>query len=144
MKTAQAAACWTSRTSCHRRWWCVAAGAQQRHTGGEQLWQCVFKGQQCEGLESPGSACTSPAHTAAVSAAPCVLPLRPPSADRPRTHCVGPYMQADLNGDGKPEIITATPEGDIRVLAPRKAGDGFAQALQLSGGGWGWSGDTRW
>lgn len=46
-----------------------------------------------------------------------------------------PALQTDLNGDGKPEVITATPDGKIRVLAPRRAGDGFAEALVLSGAG---------
>ena len=38
-----------------------------------------------------------------------------------------------MNGDGKPEIIVAAPDGNIKVLAPRRFGDGFAQALLLSG-----------
>jgi len=41
-------------------------------------------------------------------------------------------LQADLNGDGKPEILTATPGGILLVLAPRRHGDGFAPALVLS------------
>lgn len=39
-----------------------------------------------------------------------------------------PPPQTDLNGDGKPEVLTATPDGLLRLLAPRKFGDGFAQA----------------
>lgn len=42
-------------------------------------------------------------------------------------------MQADLNGDGKPEIIAASPTGTLKVLAARHSGDGFAQAQLLSG-----------
>ena len=41
-------------------------------------------------------------------------------------------MQADLNGDGKPEVLVAAPNGKLLVLAPRRAGDGFAPALVLS------------
>ena len=37
-------------------------------------------------------------------------------------------LQTDLNGDGKPEIITATPGGRLHILAPRRFGDGFAKA----------------
>lgn len=37
-------------------------------------------------------------------------------------------LQTDLNGDGKPEVITATPSGKIQILAPRRFGDGFAKA----------------
>lgn len=43
-----------------------------------------------------------------------------------------PPVSADLNGDGKPEILTATPGGILLVLAPRRHGDGFAPALVLS------------
>ena len=42
-------------------------------------------------------------------------------------------VQADLNGDGKPEIITANPTGKLQILAPRHFGDGFAKA-EVSGG----------
>lgn len=41
-------------------------------------------------------------------------------------------LQADLNGDGKPEVLSATPNGVLLVLAPRRPGDGFAPALVLS------------
>lgn len=40
-------------------------------------------------------------------------------------------IPADLNGDGKPEIIAAVPGGRIQVLAPREHGNGFAPALLL-------------
>jgi hypothetical protein len=43
-------------------------------------------------------------------------------------HPVPPPIVADLNGDGKPELVTATPSGRIQILAPRRFGDGFAQA----------------
>lgn len=42
--------------------------------------------------------------------------------------CPSQLPQTDLNGDGKPEILTATPDGKLRLLAPRKFGDGFAKA----------------
>ena len=42
-------------------------------------------------------------------------------------------LQTDLNGDGKPEIITATPGGRLHILAPRRFGDGFAKA-EVKGG----------
>ncbi|PRW61178.1 FG-GAP repeat-containing isoform B [Chlorella sorokiniana] len=47
-------------------------------------------------------------------------------------HVVPPPLVTDLNGDGKPEVLTATPDGLLRLLAPRKFGDGFAQAELLS------------
>ena len=47
-----------------------------------------------------------------------------------------PSLQTDLNGDGKPEIITATPGGKLQILAPRRFGDGFAKAEV----GWGGAG----
>jgi hypothetical protein len=37
-----------------------------------------------------------------------------------------------LNGDGKPEVIAAVPGGKVVVLAPRRAGDGFARALVIA------------
>jgi hypothetical protein len=40
-------------------------------------------------------------------------------------------IAADLNGDGKPEIIAAVPGGRLHVLAPREHGNGFAPALLL-------------
>lgn len=40
-------------------------------------------------------------------------------------------IAADLNGDGKPEIVAAVPGGRIHVLAPREHGNGFAPALLL-------------
>eukprot|EP00887_Chlorella_sp_A99_P007059 scaffold2.g7059.t1 len=43
-----------------------------------------------------------------------------------------PPLVADLNGDGKPEVLTATPDGKLRILAPRRAGDGFARAQVLT------------
>lgn len=47
-------------------------------------------------------------------------------------HPVPPPLVTDLNGDGKPEIITATPSGKLQILAPRRFGDGFAKAELLS------------
>lgn len=44
------------------------------------------------------------------------------------SHTLLPPSQTDLNGDGKPEILTATPDGRLQLLAPRKFGDGFARA----------------
>lgn len=41
-------------------------------------------------------------------------------------------MQADLNGDGKPEVLVASPDGHLLVLAPKRHGDGFAPALVLA------------
>lgn len=41
-------------------------------------------------------------------------------------------VSADLNGDGKPEVLSTTPNGVLLVLAPRRPGDGFAPALVLS------------
>ena len=38
----------------------------------------------------------------------------------------------DLNGDGKPEFLASVPGGKLVLAAPRKHGDGFAQALVLS------------
>ncbi|KAL4855412.1 Importin-5 [Chlorella vulgaris] len=47
-------------------------------------------------------------------------------------HPVPPPIVADLNGDGKPEVIVATPAGHIQLVAPRRFGDGFAKAQLLS------------
>lgn len=41
-------------------------------------------------------------------------------------------MQADLNGDGKPEVLIASPDGHLLVLGPKSHGDGFAPALVLA------------
>lgn len=43
-----------------------------------------------------------------------------------------PPLAADLNGDGKAEVITAAPGGALQILAPRRPGDGFAQAEVLA------------
>jgi hypothetical protein len=42
-------------------------------------------------------------------------------------------LQADLNGDGKPELLIATPApgAQLQLIAPRQPGDGFAPALVL-------------
>jgi hypothetical protein len=42
-----------------------------------------------------------------------------------------PPLAADLNGDGKPELVAALPGGRLAVLAPRRPGRGFAAALVL-------------
>ncbi|KAL4452779.1 hypothetical protein ABPG75_008441 [Micractinium tetrahymenae] len=47
-------------------------------------------------------------------------------------HPPPPPLVTDLNGDGKPEVIMATPSGKIQILAPRRFGDGFAKAELLS------------
>lgn len=39
---------------------------------------------------------------------------------------------ADLNGDGKPEVLAATPDGRLQLLAPRHHGDGFARAQLIA------------
>lgn len=41
-------------------------------------------------------------------------------------------LQADLNGDGKPEIITATPNGALVIIEGRRAGNGFAKATEIA------------
>lgn len=43
-----------------------------------------------------------------------------------------PPLVADLNGDGKPEVVVVTPTGRVQLLAPRRFGDGFAKAELLS------------
>ncbi|EFN51416.1 hypothetical protein CHLNCDRAFT_59245 [Chlorella variabilis] len=45
-----------------------------------------------------------------------------------------PPLVADLNGDGKPEVVVVTPTGRVQLLAPRRFGDGFAKAEAIGGG----------
>lgn len=88
-----------------------------------------------------------------------VVPCSPAAcASRPRilargifipqpAHTAPPILpapsQADLNGDGKPEIVTATPSGRLQILAPRRFGDGFAQAEVRRGEGLGRCSESR-
>lgn len=39
----------------------------------------------------------------------------------------GFLFKVDLNGDGKPEVLVAAPNGQVQLLAPARPGDGFAR-----------------
>ncbi|KAL6769300.1 hypothetical protein ACKKBG_A30470 [Auxenochlorella protothecoides x Auxenochlorella symbiontica] len=41
-------------------------------------------------------------------------------------------LAVDLNGDGKPEVLVAAPNGQVQLLAPARPGDGFARVRVLS------------